>query len=189
MSSAEGRGLYREEEAPPLRKAIARRMTESKSGIPHFYLTVDVEAEKLVDFRTALNAGRQTKISYNDVILKAVARTLQAHPECNVSYHDGKIRYYAQADLCLAVAVPGGLLTPVVRNCGKKSIVEISGEAYALVAKARSKRLRPGESMGGSFTLTNLGMYGIEQFAAIRSPGERIYTRINSMPRSRMKRA
>jgi len=181
MSGVEGEGQYREQEAPPLRKAIARRMTESKLSIPHFYLTVDVEAEKLVEFRTALNAGRETRISYNDIILKAVAQVLLAHPECNVSYHDGKMRYYAEADLCLAVAVRGGLLTPVVRSCGQKSIAEISGEAGALVAKARGKRLRPGESMGGSFTLSNLGMYGIEHFAAIINPPQALILAVGTI--------
>ncbi len=170
MSEAEGEAKYREEEPSLLRKAIARRMTESKLTAPHFYLTVDVAAERLIELRNALNAGREQKISFNDIMLKAVAQLLASHPECNVSYVEQKIRYYTEANLCLAVAIPGGLLTPVVRNCESKSIGQISDEASALVAKARSKKLRPRESMGGTFTLTNLGMYGIEQFAAILNP-------------------
>jgi len=170
MSEVGGEPQYREEEASLLRKVIARRMIESKLTVPHFYLTVDVEVEKLIELRNALNTAREQKISYNDILLKAVAQLLLAHPECNVSYIDEKIRYYGEANLCLAVAVPGGLLTPVVRNCEKKSIAEISEEANALVAKARNKRLRPRDSLGGTFTLTNLGMYGIEQFAAIINP-------------------
>ncbi len=181
MSDIGGEAPYREEKAPLLRKAIAQRMTESKLTAPHFYLTVDVEMERLIDLRNTLNAGREQKISFNDLLLKAVAQLLLAHPECNVSYVDDKIRYYAQADLCLAVAIPGGLLTPVVRNCEKKSIAEISNEASALVAKARSKRLRPHEGSGGSFTLTNLGSYGIEQFAAILNPPQALILAVGAI--------
>ncbi len=181
MSDAEGDPQYRDEEPSLLRKAIARRMTESKLTAPHFYLTIDVEAEKLIELRNTLNAARETKISYNDMLLKAVARLLLAHPECNVSYIDGKIRYYGEANLCLAVAVPGGLLAPVIRNCAQKSIVEISAESSALVAKARNKRLRPRDSMGGTFTLTNLGMYGIEHFAAIINPPQALIQAVGAI--------
>jgi len=181
MSDAGGEPQYREEEPSLLRKAIARRMTESKLSAPHFYLTVDVEAEKLIELRNFLNAGRELKVSFNDILLKAVAQLLLAHPECNVAYVDEKIRCYGEASLCLAVAVPGGLLTPVVRNCEKKSILEISDEANALVAKARSKRLRPRESMGGTFTLTNLGMFGIEQFAAILNPPQALILAVGAI--------
>ena len=181
MSEVGGEPQYREEEASLLRKAIARRMSESKLTAPHFYLTVDVEVEKLIELRSALNAAREQKISYNDILLKAVAQLLVAHPECNVSYVEEKIRYYGEANLCLAVAVPGGLLTPVVRNCEKKSIAEINEQASALAAKARAKRLRPRESMGGSFTLTNLGMYGIEEFAAILNPPQALILAVGAI--------
>jgi pyruvate dehydrogenase E2 component (dihydrolipoamide acetyltransferase) len=181
MSDSIGEAQYREEEPSLLRKAIARRMVESKLTAPHFYLTVDVAAEKLIELRNALNAGRERKVSFNDILLKAVARVLTAHPECNVAYVEEKIHYYAEANLCLAVAIPGGLLTPVIRNCEKKSILEISEEAADLVAKARGRRLRPRESSGGSFTLTNLGMYGIEQFAAILNPPQALILAVGSI--------
>jgi pyruvate dehydrogenase E2 component (dihydrolipoamide acetyltransferase) len=181
MSDSGGEREYREEEPSLLRKAIARRMTESKLTAPHFYLTVDVDAEKLIELRNALNAGREQKVSFNDILLKAAALSLLAHPEANVSYVGEKIRYYGEANLCLAVAIPGGLLTPVVRNCEKKSIPEISAETSALVAKARARRLRPRESAGGSFTLTNLGMYGIEHFAAILNPPQALILAVGSI--------
>jgi pyruvate dehydrogenase E2 component (dihydrolipoamide acetyltransferase) len=161
---------YREEEAPLLRKVIAKRMTESKTTNPHFYLTVDVDVKKLIDMRNGLNEGRESKISFNDIIMKAIALTLTKHPECNASYLDDKIRYYREVNICLAVAIEGGLLTPAVRSCEKKSIGEISTEAGVLVEKARNRKLRPRESMGGTFTLSNLGMFGIEEFAAIVNP-------------------
>ncbi len=181
MSDAGGEAPYREEEPSLLRKAIARRMSESKLTAPHFYLTVDLEAERLLELREALNAGREQKVSFNDILLKAIAQALLAHPECNVAWIDQKIRRYEQANLCLAVAIPGGLLTPVVRNCEKKDVLEISAEAGALVAKARDRKLRPHESMGGTFTLTNLGMYGIEQFTAILNPPQALILAVGSI--------
>jgi len=166
----DGEPQYMEEDASVFRKVIAKRMTESKRTIPHFYLTVDVDVEKIIEMRTRANTSWSKKISYNHIIMKAVAELLMIHHECNVSYIDDKIRYYKEANICLAVAVPDGLLTPVVRNCERKTILEICNEANALVTEARSKKLRPRDSQGGSFTLTNLGMYGIEEFAAIINP-------------------
>jgi pyruvate dehydrogenase E2 component (dihydrolipoamide acetyltransferase) len=158
---------YREEDASQLRKVIAKRMVESKVTNPHFYLTVDVDVEKLAALRETMNTGREKKISYNDIIMKAVASLMAKHAVCNAAYINDKIRYYSEVNICLAVAVEGGLLTPAVRQCEKKSIAEISEESRALVEKARTKRLRPRESMGGTFTISNLGMFGIEEFGAI----------------------
>jgi pyruvate dehydrogenase E2 component (dihydrolipoamide acetyltransferase) len=172
---------YREEDASLLRKVIAKRMTESKVTNPHFYLTVDVDVAKLIDMRSGLNAGREKKISFNDIIMKAVAFVMTQHPECNVSYIDDKMRYYADVNICLAVAVEGGLLTPAVRNCGKKSIPEISEEAAVLVEKARNKKLRPRESMGGTFTISNLGMFGIEEFHAIVNPPQALILAVGAI--------
>jgi pyruvate dehydrogenase E2 component (dihydrolipoamide acetyltransferase) len=172
---------YREEDASMLRKVIAKRMTESKVTNPHFYLTVDVDVQKLIDMRNGLNAEREKKISFNDIIMKSVAFVKTKHPECNVSYIDDKIRYYGDVNICLAVSVEGGLLTPAVRNCEKKSIAEISDEANALVEKARNKKLRPRESMGGTFTLSNLGMFGIEEFAAIVNPPQALILAVGAI--------
>ena len=180
-ASAGNEPPFREEGAPLLRKLIAKRMVESKLTNPHFYLTVDVDVEKLVTLRQALNAGREKKISYNDFILKAVASLLRKHPECNASYIDDKIRYYSEVNICLAVSVEGGLLTPTVRECDKKSIVQISEEASTLVEKARTKRLRPKEGLGGTFTVSNLGMFGIEEFAAIINPPQSLILAVGAI--------
>lgn len=164
---------FTEENAPLLRKVIAKRMQESKVNAPHFYLTIDVDMEQVIAFRKKLNAAGAdsgVKISYNDILIKAIGKTLREHPECNASYVDEKIRVYKEVNICLAVAIEGGLLTPTVRDSDKKTIAQINSEAQELIDKARRKRLRPRESMGGTFTLSNLGMFGIEQFQAIINP-------------------
>ena len=172
MSNQDGgfQSDFREEEASVLRKIIARRMTESKVTNPHFYLALDVDVEPLMSFREALIVDSGKKITYNDILMKGIATVLVGHPECNVSYVDEKIRYYKDVNICVAVAVKNGLLTPTVRRCQTKTITEISDETHELAKKARNMRLRPRESMGGTFTLSNLGMYGIEEFAAILNP-------------------
>jgi len=172
---------YREEEASAFRKLIARRMIQSKLTAPHFYLSVDVDVKRLMKIRDKANAQNENKISYNDIIMKAIAQILAVHPECNVSYENDKIRYYNEANIGIAVAVPGGLLTPVVRNCEKKNITEISDEVNTLIAMARNKKLRPRNSQGGTFTLTNLGMYGIEEFAAIINPPQSLILAIGAI--------
>jgi len=172
---------YREEDAPLLRKVIAKRMLESKLTIPHFYLTVDVDMQKTVDLRAQLNADRTQKISFNDILIKSIALVMHEHPECNVSYVDDRIRYYDAVNICLAVAIEGGLLTPALRNCEKKSLFEISEDARVLVEKARNKKLRPRESMGGTFTLSNLGMFGIEEFSAIVNPPQALILAVGAI--------
>jgi len=172
---------YREEDAPLLRKVIAKRMLESKRTIPHFYLTVDADMQKAVDLRAQLNTEGKRKISFNDILIKSIAVVLQEHPECNVSYVEDRIRYYDSVNICLAVAIDGGLLTPALRNCEKKSLFEISDDASILVEKARNKKLRPRESMGGTFTLSNLGMFGIEQFSAIVNPPQALILAVGAI--------
>lgn len=172
---------YREESVPLLRKVIAKRMLESKLTIPHFYLTVDVDMRRVVDLRNELNASGERKISFNDILMKAVAVVLKNHPECNVSFVDEKLRYYENINICLAVAIEGGLLTPAIRNCDSKSLFEISEEARVLVEKARNRKLRPRDSMGGTFTLTNLGMFGIEEFIAIINPPQALILAVGAI--------
>jgi len=172
---------YREEKAPLLRKIIAQRMLESKQTVPHFYLTVDLDVEPLIAFRNELNEGRERKISFNDIIVKAIAMMLMEHPGCNASYVDDNIRYYDTANVCLAVAIDGGLLTPAVRHCEKKSIDEINEDSTQLIEKARNKKLRPHESIGGTFTLSNLGMYGIEEFIAIVNPPQALILAVGAI--------
>jgi pyruvate dehydrogenase E2 component (dihydrolipoamide acetyltransferase) len=172
---------YREEKAPLLRKIIAHRMLESKQTVPHFYLTVDLNVSPLIELRNALNEGRERKISFNDIIVKAVALMLMEHPGCNASYVDDNIRYYDTANVCLAVAIDGGLLTPAIRSCERKSIEEINEDAVQLIEKARNKKLRPRESMGGTFTLSNLGMFGIEEFIAIVNPPQALILAVGAI--------
>jgi pyruvate dehydrogenase E2 component (dihydrolipoamide acetyltransferase) len=131
---------------------------------------VGVDMQNIMNIRNKFNADGKRKISFNDIIIKAIALNLQKHPECNVSYGDDKIRSYHTIDISLAVSIEGGLLVPVIRNCGEKSVFEINEEASILVEKARNRKLRPREGMGGSFTLSNLGMFDIEEFIAILNP-------------------
>jgi pyruvate dehydrogenase E2 component (dihydrolipoamide acetyltransferase) len=172
---------YTEEDASPIRKVIAKRLLESKLTAPHFYITVDADMKNCIALRTELNAGGDQKISYNDIIIKAVAMGLKEHPKCNVSWVDGKIRYYKDIHISLAVAVEGGLLTPTVRDCDEKSIFEINEDTTALIEKTRSRKLRPSEWMGGTFTISNLGMFGIEEFIAIINPPQALILAVGAI--------
>ncbi|QAU32806.1 pyruvate dehydrogenase complex dihydrolipoamide acetyltransferase [Janthinobacterium sp. 17J80-10] len=153
-----------------MRRTIARRLTESKSSIPHFYLKADCRMDKLIALRTEINASAPRKISINDFIVKAAAATLRAVPEANVSWTDTAMRKYAQADISVAVSTEGGLITPVVRAAEGKSLSTISAEIADLAARARSNALSPEEYQGGSFTISNLGMFGMQEFSAIINP-------------------
>ncbi|MFJ3058761.1 pyruvate dehydrogenase complex dihydrolipoamide acetyltransferase [Herbaspirillum sp. NPDC087042] len=153
-----------------MRKTIARRLTESKSSIPHFYLSADCRMDKLLALRAEINAAAARKISVNDFIVKAVAVALQAVPEMNVSWTDSALRKYAQADISVAVSTEGGLITPVVRGAGGKTLSAISAEIASLAARARDGSLAPEQYQGGSFTVSNLGMFGVREFSAIINP-------------------
>lgn len=153
-----------------MRRTIARRLTESKSSIPHFYLNVDCCMDKLIVLRAEINASGTRKISINDFIVKTVAATLRAMPEMNVSWTDSALRKYAQADISIAVSTEDGLITPVVRAAEGKSLSAISVEISDLAARARSNALAPEEYQGGSFTISNLGMFGVQEFSAIINP-------------------
>ncbi|AIK96354.1 pyruvate dehydrogenase complex dihydrolipoamide acetyltransferase [Candidatus Odyssella acanthamoebae] len=154
-----------------MRKVIANRLTESKQQVPHFYLTVDCNLDALLKLRSDINARLEdTKISVNDFIVRATALALMKVPASNASWHDTHIRQYQAADVCVAVAIEGGLVTPVVRSAHLKSLKEISVEVKSLAERARAGKLMPEEYQGGSFTISNLGMYGINQFAAIINP-------------------
>ena len=159
-----------------MRKAIARRLSQSKFTAPHFYLTIDVEMEKVDAFRGQLNAlaeaQERAKISFNDLITKACALALRAHPMVNASYleQEGEIRMHNQVHVAVAVAMDEGLITPVIRNADRKSVSQIAEETRALAQKAREKKLEPNEYEGSTFTTSNLGMFGIEEFTAIINP-------------------
>ena len=154
-----------------MRKVIARRLTESKQQVPHFYLNVDCELDALLKLRGAVNARLETgKLSVNDFIVRACALALIKVPEANVSWMGSTIRQFQAADISVAVAIDGGLVTPVVRSANHKPLKEISAEVKVLAEKARAGKLAPEDYQGGSFTISNLGMYGIKQFSAIINP-------------------
>jgi pyruvate dehydrogenase E2 component (dihydrolipoamide acetyltransferase) len=172
-----------EPEARPLsmmRKAIARRLTESKQNVPHFYLTIDVDADPLHALREQINAdlavgaeeGKALKISFNDMIVKASAIALRRVPECNAQFTAEAILVHRRVDISVAVAVAEGLVTPVVRDADKKSIHAIASEVKELAGRAKAKKLRAEEMSNGTFSISNLGMYGIDAFSAVINPPE-----------------
>jgi pyruvate dehydrogenase E2 component (dihydrolipoamide acetyltransferase) len=159
-----------------MRKVIAKRLTESKQTVPHFYLTVDCEIDALLKGRAALNAAAPEKgegaykLSVNDFIIKAAAMTLKKVPAANASWSDDGTVMYDRVDISVAVAIPGGLITPIIFDAANKGLVQISAEMKALAAKARDGKLVPEEYQGGTFSLSNLGMFGIKQFEAVINP-------------------
>jgi len=158
-----------------MRRIIAQRLTEAKREQPHFYLTIHCELDVLLKLRADLNARSPEgsgayKLSVNDMLIKAVAVALKRVPAANASWTDTAIRLYQSADISVAVAVPNGLVTPVIRNADAKGLAQISAEMKALAEKARAGKLAPEEYQGGTFSLSNLGMYGIREFAAVINP-------------------
>jgi pyruvate dehydrogenase E2 component (dihydrolipoamide acetyltransferase) len=176
----------------PMRKTIARRLTQSKQTVPHFYLTIDVDCEALVAMRESINgqlaegasggksskgapgdeASKPDKISLNDLVIKAVAGALVRVPECNAQFTDEAILIHRRVDISVAVANPDGLVTPVVRNADQKSVVAIAREVRDLASRARAKKLKPEEMSDGTFSISNLGMFGIDAFSAVINPPE-----------------
>ncbi len=154
-----------------MRKVIARRLTESKQTVPHFYLTADCEIDELLRVRKELN-GRfeDTKISVNDFVIRAAALALKQVPGANASYDESGILLYEHADVSVAVATPGGLITPIVKAAETKGLATISAEMKDLAGRAREGKLKPEEYQGGSFSVSNLGMFGVKDFAAIINP-------------------
>ncbi len=157
-----------------MRKAISRRLSESKQSVPHFYLTLDVVMDRLMDLRAQLNeaADGAFRLSVNDFIIKAVVKALVDVPAANASWTDTHTLMHKHAHISVAVAIDGGLITPVVRFAEQKGIVDISNEVKSLAGRAREGALKPEEYTGGTFSISNLGMYGIKQFAAIVNPPE-----------------
>jgi len=164
---------YEEIRLSAMRKTIARRLSESKRTIPHFYLTVDIELDELLALRKKLNARGERdgiKLSVNDFIIRAMALAIKRVPDANVQFAEDKLLRFARADIAVAVAVKGGLITPVIRGAETKTLVQISAEMKALADKARAGALTPEEYEGGTISLSNLGMYGIKQFDAVINP-------------------
>ena len=164
-----------------MRKTIARRLVEAKSTIPHFYLTIDCELDALLALRSQINATapmRKTdkgevpayKLSVNDMIIKAMAMALKAVPDANVSWTEGAMVRHKHADVGVAVSIPGGLITPIIRHADEKTLSVISNEMKDLANRARSRKLKPEEYQGGTTAVSNLGMFGIKDFAAVINP-------------------
>ena len=153
-----------------MRKTIARRMTDSFRDVPHFPLTIDVEIDALLAARAKINAMLEkdgVKVSVNDLVIKAVATALRRVPEANASYTPEGIAMHHHADIAMAVAIDGGLITPIIRAAETKGLARIAVEAKDLAARARDKKLKPEEFQGGTFSISNMGMMGIKQFASI----------------------
>ena len=153
-----------------MRKVIARRLTESFRDVPHFPLTVDIELDNLLAARTKINTqldSKGIKVSVNDMIIKAVAMALKAVPQANSSFTPEGIALHHHADIAMAVAIDGGLITPIIRSAELKSLSQIATETKDLAARARERKLKPEEFQGGTFSVSNLGMFGIKQFASI----------------------
>lgn len=153
-----------------MRKVIARRLSESKFSNPHFYETVDIDMEAVMDARTRLNDVSDVKISFNDIVVKACAHSLRRHPDINTSWLDDVIRRHGDVNIAVAVAIDEGLMTPVIRHCDKKNLRQISAETRELAGLARDRKLQPEQMEGSTFTISNLGMFGIEEFTAIINP-------------------
>ena len=160
------------EEAPvsQMRKVIARRLGESKFTAPHFYVTVEIAMDKVWEFRKKINEVAPVKISFNDLIIKACAANLPKHPSINSSWLGDKIRTNHDVNIGVAVAIPDGLLVPVIRYANMKSLSQINTEVKELAGRAKNKKLSPDEMSGNTFTISNLGMFGVEEFTAIINP-------------------
>jgi pyruvate dehydrogenase E2 component (dihydrolipoamide acetyltransferase) len=175
VTSPAGGPAYDDVPLSSLRKVVARRLTEAKQTVPHFYLTIDTTIDKLTTLRAEVNASlvaqkSEAKASLNDFVIKAVALALRRVPAANASFTNTAIRKYTDVDISVAVATPTGLITPIIRRADHKSLVQISAEMKALAIRARDNRLRPEEFQGGTFSISNLGMYGVKQFEAIINP-------------------
>ena len=153
-----------------MRKTIARRLSESKFTNPHFYETIDIDMEEAIRARTSLNEVSDIKISFNDIVVKACAAALRRHPAVNSSWLDDVIRKHGDVNVAVAVAIEDGLMTPVIRHADKKNLRQISAETRELAGLARDKKLQPEQMEGSTFTISNLGMFGIEEFTAIINP-------------------
>jgi pyruvate dehydrogenase E2 component (dihydrolipoamide acetyltransferase) len=169
----EGAPAYRDEPLSTMRATIARRLVTSIGPVPHFFLTTEIEMDRAAEIRKQLNAlDESNKISLNDIIIKVAAIALRQHPRVNASFHEKSLRYYERADIGVAVAIEDGLITPVVRGAETKSFGQISREVRELAERARSRKLKPEEYTGATFSISNLGMFGIDEFTAVINPPE-----------------
>ena len=163
-----------------MRKVIAQRLTEAKPGVPHFYLSIDVDMEEAVKVREQAKAA-EVKVSINDLIVKAAALALLRQPKVNVSFQGDRFLQFHTADVGIAVAIEDGLITPVIRDADQKSLGTIAAEARDLAERARRRALKPEEYTGGSITVSNLGMYGVDAFIAVINPPQASIVAVGSV--------
>ncbi len=163
---------FEDKDLSTIRKTIAARMVQSKAPIPHFTVTVEADMGAALDLRASLNAidPKADKLSLNHILIKAVALALKRHPAINASYVDGRVRIYHRVHIGVAVALEEGLIVPVIRECDRKTLGEIAREAKSLIERARGRKLRPEEYSGGTFAISNLGMYDVVEFTAVIDP-------------------
>ena len=173
---------YHDEPASEIRRTIARRLVTSLGPIPHFFLTIEIEMDRAAEMRRGINdLDPDLKISINDIIIKVAAAALIEHRQVNASFQDKTVRYYERADIGVAVAIEDGLITPVVRSADRKSLSEIAREVRDMAERARHRKLRPEEYTGASFSISNLGMFGIDEFTAVINPPEGAIIAVGAM--------
>jgi pyruvate dehydrogenase E2 component (dihydrolipoamide acetyltransferase) len=177
-----GPSAYRDEPVSEMRRTIARRLVTSLGPVPHFFLTSEIDMERAADLRQSLNElYPDAKLSINDLLIKVTAAALMQHPQVNASFQDKTVRYYEHADIGVAVATENGLITPVVRAADEKSLFDIAGEVRQLAERARARKLMPEEYTGASFSISNLGMFGVDEFTAVINPPEGAILAIGAM--------
>jgi len=173
---------YRDVAVSEMRKTIAKRLVTSLGPIPHFFLTTEIEMDRAAEMRSGINAlDPELKISVNDIIIKVAAAALRQHPQVNASFQDKVVRYYEHADIGVAVAIEDGLITPIVRSADQKSLSQIASEVRDLAGRARNRKLRPEEFLGATFSISNLGMFGIDEFTAVINPPEGAILAVGAM--------
>jgi len=177
-----GPSAYRDEPISEMRRTIARRLVTSLGPVPHFFLTSEIDMERAADMRRSINElYPDLKLSINDIIIKVAAVSLIQHPQVNASFQEKNIRYYEHADIGVAVATENGLITPVVRAAEVKSLTDIAAEVRELAGRARARKLKPEEYTGATFSISNLGMFGIEEFTAVINPPEGAILAVGAM--------
>jgi pyruvate dehydrogenase E2 component (dihydrolipoamide acetyltransferase) len=173
---------YHDEPVTEMRRTIAKRLVTSLGPIPHFFLTTEIEMDRAAEMRNAIKALEpDLKISVNDIIIKVAAAALIQHPQVNASFQEKTVRYYDHADIGVAVAIEDGLITPIVRSADQKSLSQIAAEVRDMAERARNRKLRPEEFMGATFSVSNLGMFGIDEFTAVINPREGAILAVGAM--------
>ncbi len=182
QSQVEGASAYRDEPMSEIRRVIARRLVTSIGPVPHFFLTTEIEMDKAAEARRFINESNpDLKVSLNDLIIKVAALSLIQHPQVNASFQDKAVRYYERADIGVAVAIEDGLITPIVRSADRKGLRQIATEIREMAERARSRKLKPEEYTGATFSVSNLGMFGIDEFTAVINPPEAAILAVGAM--------